>query len=138
MNAKKLVEFRKEAEKAVADMADGDLKVKAFEVILAHLLGAPEGAAKTPAKAVAEAEAKPAKQAAKAKSTVARILVLRDEGFFKNQRSMGEIADELAAHGWHYPLTTLGARLLGLAQRQELRRVRAKKGSKKVWLYSER
>ena len=137
MNTKKLVELRKEAEKAVAEMTDGDLKVKAFEVILGHLLGAPEGTTKTPAKAGVEAEARPAKQAAKAKSAAARVLVLRDEGFFRNQRTMGEISDELAAHGWHYPLTSLSGTLIGLAQRQELRRVRAKKGNKKVWLYSE-
>lgn len=137
MSAKKLVELRKEAEKAVADMADGELKVKAFEVILAHLLGAPAGTAKTAGKAVEEGEAKASRQGATAKSAVARILVLRDEGFFKNQKSMSEIADELAAHGWHYPLTTLSARLIGLAQRQGLRRVRVKKGNKKVWLYSE-
>jgi hypothetical protein len=39
MDAKKLIDHRKQAEKAVAGMADGELKVKAFEVILGHLLG---------------------------------------------------------------------------------------------------
>jgi hypothetical protein len=43
MDTKKLVALRKEAEKAIAEMPDGDLKVKAFEVILGHLLGPPNG-----------------------------------------------------------------------------------------------
>jgi hypothetical protein len=137
MSTKKLLEVRKEAEKAVADMADGDLKLKAFEVILSHLLGTPEGTGKGPAKTSSDAAATPAKQAAKARTAAARILVLRNEGFFKNQRPMGEISDELAAHGWHYALTSLSGTLIALAQRQELRRVRSKKGNKKVWLYSE-
>jgi hypothetical protein len=137
MNTKKLLESRKAAENAVADMTDGDLKVKAFEVILGHLLGASEGTAETPAKAGVQAEGKKTLEAAKAKSAVARVLVVRNEGFFKNQRSMGEISDELAAHGWHYPFTSLSGTLITLAQRQELRRVRTKKGNKKVWLYSE-
>jgi len=137
MNVKKLVEVRKEAEKAVADMADGDLKVKAFEVILSHLLEVPEAEAKTSSRTGTGGTATPVKQAAKAKTATARVLVLRDEGFFRNQRSMGEISGELAAHGWHYALTSLSGTLIGLAQKQELRRVRSKKGNKTVWLYSE-
>ena len=39
MDAKRLIDLRKAAERAVAEMPDGELKVKAFEVILAHLLG---------------------------------------------------------------------------------------------------
>jgi hypothetical protein len=137
MNAKRLVELRKEAEKAVADMADGDLKVKAFEVILAHLMGTPEVSAKPHTRGGTTTEVKPTRQAAKAKSASARILVLRDEGFFRNQKTISEISEELAAHGWHYPLTSLSGTLQGLAQRQELRRVRSKKGNKRVYLYSE-
>ena len=38
MDAKKLIELRKQAEKAVEDMQDGEFKLKAFEVILNHLL----------------------------------------------------------------------------------------------------
>lgn len=137
MNTKKLVAIRKEAEKAIAEMPDGDLKVKAFEVILGHLLGAGGGTARQPAPGEEEEDAGPARKGKVAKSATARILVLREEGFFKNQRSMGEVSAELAAHGWHYPLTALSGNLQGLTQRREIRRVRAKKGNKKVWLYSE-
>jgi len=136
MDAKKLVQARKEAEKAIAEMPDGDLKVKAFEVILSHLLTSGSGTAQQPLVREEEGEAKPAKRGKAARSAAARILVLREEGFFKNQRSMGEISGELAAHGWHYPLTALSGTLQGLTQRREIRRVRAKKGNRKVWLYS--
>ena len=139
MDTKTLVAIRKEAEKAIAEMPDGDLKVKAFEVILGHLLTAGGGTARRPVPAPPEEEedARPARKGKAAKSATARILVLREEGFFKNQRSMGEVSAELAAHGWHYPLTALSGNLQGLTQRREIRRVRAKKGNKKVWLYSE-
>jgi hypothetical protein len=137
MDTKKLVAIRKEAEKAIAEMPDGDLKVKAFEVILGHLLGAGGGTARQPAADEQEADVRPARKGKAAKSATARILVLREEGFFNNQRSMGEVSAELAAHGWHYPLTALSGNLQGLTQRREIRRVRAKKGNKIVWLYSE-
>lgn len=137
MDVKKLVEARKEAEKAVAQMEDGQIKVKAFEVILAHLLSSSATTEQRPGKITTMVEPKASRLSKKAKSASARVLVLRDEGFFRNQRSMGEVTEELAAHGWHYPLTSLSGTLQALAQRQELRRVRTKQGSKKVWLYSE-
>ena len=39
LTAEKLKEVRKKAQDAVADMPDGELKTKAFEVFLQHLLG---------------------------------------------------------------------------------------------------
>ena len=139
MDTKQLVALRKEAEKAIAEMPDGDLKVKAFEVILRHLLGSGGASSQAPAAISEGHESSPAraKTGKAAKSAAARILVLLQEGFFRSQRSMGEISGELAAHGWHYPLTALSGTLQALTQRRDIRRVRAKKGNKKVWLYSE-
>ena len=138
MNAKKLIDLRKQAEKAVAEMADGELKVKAFEVILDHLLGSRQGAQGPPPRDDAPAPPKPkgAKESASAKSITGRILVLRDEGFFKTQKTIGEVREELRAHGWHYPLTTLSGRLQAMVQQRKLRRERAKQANKKVWKYS--
>jgi hypothetical protein len=62
--------------------------------------------------------------------------VLRDEGFFKTQKAIGEVREELKAHGWHYPLTTLSGRLQALVQQRQLRRERGVQGKKKVWKYS--
>jgi len=140
MDTQQLIAARKEAEKAIAEMPDGELKVKAFEVILNHLLGTSGSTTKqVPTSKETSDEVKPAraKKGKAAKSAATRILVLREEGFFGSQRSMSEIAAELAAHGWHYPLTSLSGTLQGLTQRREVRRVRVNKGTKKVWLYSE-
>ena len=108
MDAKKLIDLRNQAEKAVAEMADGELKVKAFEVILDHLLGGPLATQAPPSREGVPAPPKSRGDAkSAAKSTTGRILVLRDEGFFKSQKTIGEVREELRAHGWHYPLTTL-------------------------------
>ena len=136
MDAKKLVDLRKEAEAAVAEMPDGDLKVKAFEVILAHLLGAGVAVQEKSSRAPKEAKSKGGRGSADDKSTVGRILVLGDEGFFKNQRAIAEVREELQAHGWHYPVTSLSPTLLSMVQKRLLRRERVKEGNKKVWKYS--
>lgn len=138
MDTKTLLELRKQAEQAVSDMSDGDLKLKAFEVILGHLLAPNDTSEPAPAKAGKE----PAKKAnvreagRQADSLIGRVLVLRDEGFFKAQRALGEIRDELQAHGWHYPLTTLSGSMQNLVRKRELRRQRLATGKKKVWKYS--
>ncbi|MGH9369291.1 MAG: hypothetical protein ACRD3M_16650 [Thermoanaerobaculia bacterium] len=138
MDAKSLIEFRKQAEQAVADMSDGDLKLKAFEVILAHLIGGRPVATKSPSKGreVPVAGKRPRRESESARSITSRILVLRDEGFFNSQKAIGEVREELRAHGWHYPLTTLSGRLQALVQQRELRRERVRQGNKKIWKYS--
>jgi len=140
MDAKKILEARKQAEKAVAEMSDGELKVKAFEVILNHLLGGfqtlPREQVEQEHRAPPTRQGKAPKEAGPAKSATSRILVLRDEGFFNTQRTIAEVREELKAHGWHYPLTALSGRLQGLVQKRNLRRERATQGKKKVWKYS--
>ena len=129
MNSKMIVELRKQAEESVADMPDGPLKLKAFEVILDRLLvredtkssdlEGPRGAvAKHPPTKNQEE-----KQRKIPSSCPERILLLRDEGFFKSPRTLGEIRDELQLHGWTYPVTSLSGPLQRLAQKRELRRM---------------
>ena len=132
-----IVKLRKQAEKAVAEMPDGELKVKAFEVIFNHLIAgkqAPSGAASS----VEEGPPQPPlKATASSRSASGRILVLRDEGFFGTPRTIGEIRGELGAHGWHYPLTSLSGTLMDLVgEKRQLRRQRMKEGKKEVWKYS--
>jgi hypothetical protein len=62
MDTKKIVSARKEAEKAIAGMPDGDLKVKAFEVILGHLLADGSDGRKPPAVQKDERKAEPSKK----------------------------------------------------------------------------
>jgi hypothetical protein len=138
MNAKKLVELRQAAEKAVEDMPDGDLKVKAFEVILEHMMQQePESKDKPAHHGKPSAVSEKTKEEANDKSSVGRILLLREEGFFREPKSIAEVCDELASHGWHYPQSSLSGPLQTAVQRRELRRKSGKRGNKKVWLYSE-
>jgi hypothetical protein len=118
MDAKKLIELRKQAEKAVQDMPDGEFKLKAFEVILNHLLA--PGKAQLTSESQAEAPQRKAvvneAEDSDAQSTQGRILVLKAEGFFKKPQSIGQTRSELAARGWHYPVTTLSGELIQLIQ----------------------
>lgn len=136
MDSKKIIHLRKEAEKAVAEMADGDLKLKAFEVILNHLLSEKLEKPATPLARGKKSEITIPETEASNDSAAGRILVLKDEGFFKTQKTLGEIREELETHGWHYPTTTLSGVLIELVQKRKLRRVRVKEENKKIWKYS--
>lgn len=138
MDAKKLIELRKQAEKAVKDMPDGEFKLKAFEVILNHLLAPGKMQAQTSSDAGSSSKHVPAPEpdTADAESAQGRILVLKAEGFFKSPRSIGQTRSELQAHGWHYPVTTLSGELMKLVQRRRLRRQRGKEGNRQVWVYT--
>ena len=136
--SKNLVELRKKAERAVRDMPDGDIKVKAFETILAYLLsqhGELEAPSVPGARRLASAaEAKTA--AGRPTSRTDRIISLKADGFFEKQVSIAEIRQELKKNGWHYPTTTLSGALQALVQRRELPREHVKKGKGKFWGYS--
>lgn len=137
MDAKKIIELRKQAEKAVVDMQDGEFKLKAFEVILNHLLspGISESTSDSPA--VPQAGVKRRRSVdIEAESTAGRILVLKDEGFMKSPKSISQIRAELQAHGWHYPVTTLSGELIKLVQKRKLRRQKGKVDKKNMWLYT--
>ena len=138
MDAKKLIELRKQAEKAVQDMPDGEFKLKAFEVILNHLLA--PGKAQLTSESQAEAPQRKAvvneAEDSDAQSTQGRILVLKAEGFFKKPQSIGQTRSELAARGWLYPVTPLSGELIQLVQKRKLRRHRGKEGNRQVWLYT--
>lgn len=134
MDAKRIIELRKQAEKAVEDMQDGEFKLKAFEVILGHLL-APEKAEvireSTPRK-----EEKGSIKKKDAGTIAGRVLVLKDEGFMKAPKTITQIRAELQAHGWNYPVTTLSGGLINLVRKRNLRRTREKIGKKQIYVYS--
>jgi hypothetical protein len=140
MEPKRLLDLRQAAEKAVADMPEGELKVKAFEVILNNLLQDQERG-RQGREDNAPAGLRPGKDRKKKKvaaptSTPDRILQLRDEDYFRDPRSISDVRQELGTHGWHYPLTTLSGVLQDLVQRRELRRHKAVEGKRKIWKYS--
>lgn len=140
MGTRELIDIRRQAEKVVSDMPDGELKLKAFEVILDNLLHAQERAASgggiiSPIP-VRQGKKQHAKRVGTATSTTDRILVLKSDGFFNRLRTIGEVREQLASHGWHYPATALSGPLQELVQRRELRRQRMPEGKRKVWKYS--
>jgi hypothetical protein len=127
-----LVQARKRAEHAVKGMEEGPLQIAAFQTILTRLLSDSDpttGAQRTPDKA----RSRVGKQS---NTLTARVAALRSEGFFKTQRSLGEVREALGSRGWHYPVTTLSGVMQALVRRHELRRERVNAGKKRVWKYS--
>lgn len=133
MNTEMLVAARKRAEEAVADMPEGALRVKAFEVILGSLLsGSPPPGFSEQKEMRAEGPA-----ANRRKSSLAnRIGSLAEEGFFSEPRGLSEVQAKLAEHGWHYPQQNLSTPLIRLVRKRVLRRLQGAEGGKKVWKYS--
>jgi hypothetical protein len=131
---KELKELRKKAEDAVADMRDGELKTKAFEILLQHLLAQETPNAVSQSGSVTEPTTTKQKKSAIPGTTKSRILLLKDEGFFLVPRSISEIKSELHAHGWILPMTTLSGPLQKLVQERQLRRIKEKK-LKQGWKY---
>ncbi len=132
MNTTLLVAARKRAEEAVADMPEGILKVKAFEVILASLLSGSK-------QSDGDQKAEPEKRAASTRSASSladRIGSLAEEGFFSQPRGLSEVQAKLAEHGWHYPQQNLSTPLVRLVRKRTLRRLQGAEGGKKVWKYS--
>jgi hypothetical protein len=135
MNTSELIAARRKAEESVADMQDGPLKEKAFEVILGSLLSA--GSLRSSAKAEEETSERRVPGAPKSATTlVDRIALLADEGFFGEPRGLSELQAKLAEHGWHYPQQNLSTPLIRLVRKRALRRLQASEGGKKVWKYS--
>jgi len=62
------------------------------------------------------------------------ILRLKQEGFFKEKKAIGEIQEELEKRGYHHPQTSLSGVLLRLLRKGELIRIREEKG----WEYIQR
>ena len=142
MDEARIISVREKAERAVAGMPEGGLKVKAFEVILAKLLDDEDGPGRTVvSRNVPIAASAPAKDLAKAEdkktpdSCPARILSLREEGFFKTARTLGEIRNELQMRGWTYPVTSLSGPVQKLVQQRELRRMTGQDGKKGSYSY---
>jgi hypothetical protein len=132
MNDSMLIETRKRAERAVEGMAEGALKIAAFQTILATLLAESdqgEGVQRVPRESAVRRGKDP-------NTLGERVLVIKSEGFFKAQRALGEIREALGVRGWHYPVTTLSGAMQSLVRSRQLRRERTGVGSKQVWKYS--
>lgn len=130
ISPEKLKEIQQKALAAVADMPEGDLKTKAFEIFLQHLLSSDSSIVQaksiTPEK-VLEKSKKSSRQPGTVKS---RILLLKDEKYFEVPRTIRDVKDELHTHGWIHPNTALSGALQGLVRERQLRRIKDK-----LWKY---
>jgi hypothetical protein len=143
MDAKELIEARKKAEAAVAEMPEGELRLEAFKIILNRLLSGGEGSSPERSERAKGHRERAAKRKAAneenadviPRSAPARILALKAEGFFDEQRGIGEIREELQTHGWRYEVTALSGALMSLVQKRELRRSKVEDGSKTTYKY---
>ena len=131
MSTLDLVAARKRAEAAVADMSDGALKEKAFEVILRSLLATGSRQSTT-----AAADRPEKVHSAHPSSLSERINLLAEEGFFSEPKSLSDIQMKLAEHGWHYPQTSLSTPLIRFVRQRRLRRLQLDVGNKRVWKYA--
>ena len=132
MISNSLIRAREQAENAVKDMKDDALKVAAFQTILRKLLDEADSPA---SKALKISHKTPTSEAAP-DSLPGRILLLKEDDYFEEQRMLGEVREALGTRGWHYPVTTLSGAMQSLVRRRLLRRQQASSGNKKVWKYS--
>ncbi|ODT47083.1 MAG: hypothetical protein BGO80_17605 [Devosia sp. 63-57] len=68
----------------------------------------------------------------KGQSCAARILTLRDEGFFKDHRSSTEIVEGLKSKGWTHAPNQVGAALTQMFARGDIQRTKEGNGA---WKY---
>jgi hypothetical protein len=138
VDQKAIIEARKKAEMAVEGMADPALKLKAFEQIFARLLEGDEVKEQSRAAEGRRSVARVGKRTLgpRPETLPGRLLALKDEGFFRAQRTLSEIREELGSRGHHYPLTSLSGAMQSLVRNRELRRERVKSGAKKTYKYA--
>lgn len=78
---------------------------------------------------------KPVKRQVEERGVEAFLLVLKDEGFFKEKRTISQIRDALHAKGKIVKLTDLPPYLLKLVRTDVLKREKKEINKKKVWVY---
>ena len=126
----KLKDIQKKALAAVADMPEGELKTKAFEVFLNHLLVAETQPSQQKSHSSEKSADKKMKSSREPGTVKSRILLLKDEKYFEVPRMINDVKVELHAHGWIHPNTALSGALQGLVRKRELRRIKDK-----TWKY---
>lgn len=131
--------FKIEIDTAISEskvVADQDLRGRAFEVILAHLLERSVILKSSQASKGASSKLTGKTKESTPNTLQGRIQALKDDDFFKSQRTLGDVRGELRTKGWHYPATSISGPLQHLVRLRELRREQINDGKKKVWMYS--
>ena len=130
-----LVSVRKVAEESVMDMAEGPLKIAAFQTVFGKLLDRSFSNTSTTNRSSAHSSSR-AKSSGPLKGTTERLVSLISEGFFGEPKTLTDIKQALAEKGWHYRLGDLGTPVARLVRRKDLRRTQGMSGAKKLWRYS--
>ncbi len=144
-----------QAERAVKDVKDAELRKVAFEKILDALLSEASETAAPPATAAVGEKPEASKQKATTskkdtgKTTTNRkarkgpkacVRELVDDGFFKKPKTLAQVKVELENRGHHIAVTSLSGPLQGLCKERILRRQKTKAkagGKKQTYDYSE-
>jgi hypothetical protein len=121
-----------QAQALVDAVSDPRTKAAAFAVLFSRFLDAGSSPARVRRREPVSARGRRSEGA----TSSGRILGLKEDGFFTEQRALSEVRDQLGARGWHYPLTALSGVMQALVQARELRRAQAKSGKRQVWKYS--
>jgi len=136
-----MVELRKRAEKIVADMPEGELKLKAFEVAFKHLLEttvSPVGVPSREVSAKKRRRAPVAQEAPELRGELPkRIFELRNDEFFREPRTGREVQRELKTRGFHYAQAVVQMALLRMTRRRLVRRVQLREEGKRGFGYVE-
>ena len=128
-------EIIQRAEDAVKGVKDPALRAVAFGKIIDVLVGGKAGAgAKIKASAAARSSVA---RSRKKVGTAGYLQELVDEDYFKVQRSLRDVKQDLANRGHHVPLTSLSGPMQALCKRKALRREPKKiNGKKPTFVYS--
>ena len=126
-----------QAENAVKDLKDPELKRIAFQKVLDDLLaGGDRPESPTPRRST-KAGTKTAKPKSSRGGPSAYIRELIEEAFFKKPKTISDVKVELENRGHHIPLTSLRGPMQSLCKARELRRKRTNEpGAKKTFAYS--
>lgn len=124
-----------QAERAVSNVKDAELRRVAFERILNDLLGAEDHEPKsTPRKAVRKSSNASRKPGARKRGgPQSYVEEMADDGFFKKPKTISEVKAELENRGHHIPVTSLSGPMQKLCQKKVLRR---QKPDGKTFAYS--
>lgn len=131
MDVERLKKLRKDAEAAVSDMPTGELKTKAFEVILQQLMSGGETRSST--EHVIRKDKNPKRRSAgqgRTNGPKAQMMRLQEEKFFSQPRSLQDVQKKLRERGFRYPVTTTSVVLMRMTQHRILRRSVEGKGKK--------
>lgn len=129
-----------QADAAVANVKDAELRRVAFGKILDDLLGSAHKSDSTPKNLTKRTPAPSKARAAKGSrqgGPLAYIKELLTEGFFQKPKTIAQVKAELENRGHHIPLTSLSGPMQATCQKRLLRRHKIKaEGGKQTFNYS--